>query len=154
MNLELLRTNHSIGEANYHIQITVAYRKPVFEDGLVKLLVRDYILAAARRHGIAVSAIGFGIDHCHLFATDCKNFSPSKVAQILKGFSSFMMRKHHRSLFENHLWGDKFWSSGYFYRTVGVVNAETVKTYVEHSQEKHWKIYSHQQKNLYEFSAS
>ena len=41
----------------------------------------------------------------------------------------------HRDLFRDKLYGDKFWSGGYFARTVGAVNAETVKKYVAESQE-------------------
>ena len=149
-----MRASHSVGEANYHIQITAAYRRRIFDSKETKILTRDYILAAARKHGIAVSAIGFGTDHCHVFTTACKNFSPAKVAQLLKGFSSFMMRKNHKTLFQNQLWGDKFWSGGYFYRTVGAVNSKTVKRYVAHTQEKHWKVHSHAQRNLFEFNAS
>jgi len=49
------------------------------------------------------------------------------------------MRDGHKSLFVNKLWGKKFWSSGYFHRTVGAVNATTVKKYVAESQGKHWQ---------------
>ncbi len=143
----------SEGIVNYHIQITVAYRRAIFEDDGTKILTRDYILAAARKHGIAVSAIGFGTNHCHVFTTACKNHSPAKVAQVLKGFSSHMMRKHHRILFHDQLWGDRFWTSGYFYRTAGAVNTKTVRHYVAQTQEKHWKVYTHAQKNLFEFAS-
>jgi len=49
-----------------------------------------------------------------------------------------MMRKWHSKLFEDKLWGDKFWTSGYFYRTVGAVNAETVKKYIQEGQLTDW----------------
>ena len=49
------------------------------------------------------------------------------------------MRKGHRFLFKNKLWGKKFWSGGYFYRTVGIVTKQTVKKYVKESQQKHWE---------------
>ncbi len=153
MKIELLSSSHSVGEANYHIQITPAYRQDIFADELVKILTRDYLLAAASRHGIKISAIGFGPDHCHIFCTDCKNHSASQVAKLLKGFSSYMMRKHHANLFADKLYGDKFWSSGYFYRTVGAVNSQTINRYVEQSQEKHWKKEVKQTK-LLEFTAS
>jgi REP element-mobilizing transposase RayT len=42
-------------------------------------------------------------------------------------------------MFHDKLWGKKFWSSGYFHRTVGVVTAETVRRYVKESQKKHWE---------------
>ena len=35
------------------------------------------------------------------------------------------------------LWGDSFWSDGYF-RSVGSTTAETVWYYVQNSQRKHW----------------
>ena len=139
MKIELLSSSHSVGEANYHIQITPAYRQDIFADELVKLLTRDYLLAAASKHKITIAAIGFGPDHCHIFCTNCKNHSPAQVAKLLKGFSSYMMRKHHMQLFVDKLYGKKFWSAGYFYRTVGAVNSLTVNRYVEQSQQKHWK---------------
>jgi putative transposase len=152
MSFELIRSSHSVGEANYHLQFTAAYRCGVFRDELVKLLTRDYLLAAAKRHGISIAAIGFGPDHCHVFTEACKNHSPSQAAQLLKGFSSFMMRKHHRDFFRHMLWGKKFWTGGYFYRTVGAVNAETVRRYVEEEQGKHWE--DRKQTKLIEFTAN
>jgi putative transposase len=154
MKVELIKSSHSVGEANYHIQITPAYRAAIFEDPAVKTLTRDYILAAARNHGITVAAIGFGGDHCHVFTVACKNHSAAKVAQLLKGFSSRMMRKHHRDLLIGDLWGDKFWTGGYFYRTVGAVNSNTVQKYVEHSQSKHWTVNRGTQKQLFQFTAN
>jgi len=154
MEVELIKSSHSVGEANYHIQITPAYRAPVFADPLIRVLTRDYILAGARMHGITVAAIGFGDDHCHLFTVGCKNHSAAQVAKLLKGFSSRMMRKHHRDLFTSDLWGDKFWTGGYFYRTVGAVNSATVQRYVEHSQRKHWKVSRGMQKNLLQFDVN
>ena len=152
MSVELIKNSHSVGEANYHMQFTPAYRKGIFADEAVQTLTRDYLLAAANRHRITITAIGFGPDHCHVFCTHCKNHSPSQVAKLLKGFSSYMMRKHHWQFFGDDLWGKKFWSSGYFYRTVGVVNSETVRKYVEESQEKHWQK-EHRQAKLIEFTA-
>jgi putative transposase len=152
MECEILRGSHSTGEANYHLQFTPAYRRGIFENELTRILTRDYILAAAARHGIAISAIGFGPDHCHVFTESCKNHSVAEAANLLKGFSSRMMRKRHRDLFCDQLYGKKFWTAGYFYRTVGAVNSETVRLYVEQSQQKHWRQETGQQ-NLIQFGA-
>jgi len=69
-----------------------------------------------------------------------------------------MMRKNHRKFFNDKLWGDKFWSAGYFYRTVGAVNSDTIKHYVEESQGKHFgpkeeAYVKHVQKNLINFGS-
>jgi len=64
------------------------------------------------------------------------------------------MRKGHKELFVDKLYGKKFWSSGYFYRTVGVVTAETVKRYVAEGQKKHWvELEQKKQKTLLNYSA-
>src|SRR3989338_1886717 len=135
MNVELISGSHNVGETNLHLQFTPAYRQDIFRGEAVRILTRDYLLSAARIHGFCISAIGLGNDNAHIFVTDWKNFSVAKLAQLLKGFSSRMMRKFHRELFSEDLWGKKFWSAGYFYRTVGAVNSATVKKYVAESQE-------------------
>ena len=45
---------------------------------------------------------------------------------------------------ETKLWGDAFWSSGYFYRSVGSTTNEAINWYIEHAQRKHWKALDHQ----------
>jgi REP element-mobilizing transposase RayT len=49
------------------------------------------------------------------------------------------MRKHFSYLFKDKLWGKKFWTEGHFYRSVGAVNKETMKQYIEECQDKHWQ---------------
>ncbi len=150
MKHELFSSSHAVGEANYHIQLTPAYRCPIFADECVRVLTRDYMLAAAMRWKITISAISFGPDHSHVFCAQCKNYSVAKLVGLLKGFSSYMMRKNHANLLHPWLRKKKFWSGGYFYRTVGAVNAVTVRRYVEESQSKHWKV-EKAQRSLLEF---
>lgn len=149
MQIELIRSSHCIGESNVHLGLTPKYRRAIFDDGATRILTRDYILASSRRHRFVVAAIGFDPDHCHVFVTNWKNFSIAKLANLIKGFSSYMMRKHHWDLFKDELYGDSFWSDGYFYRTVGAVNAETVKRYVSESQDYSVEIGA--QRKLIEF---
>ncbi len=150
MQIELIRSSHSVTETNLHLQVTPAFRREVFEEEVMRILVRDYMLYQANKWGFEITAMGFGDDHLHIFVTRWKNFAPAKLAQLLKGFSSIMMRRHHWDYFKDKLWGKKFWSEGYFARTVGAVNAETVKRYVEQSQEYKVDIKA-RQKNLLQF---
>jgi len=138
MKIETRRYSHAVGEFNYHIQLTPAYRRGIFGNEKVLKLTKEYILAKANELKVEIFAIEFGPDHVHIFVVDCKNYAPCKLVQFLKGFSSRMMRKNHWNFFRGDLWGKKFWSSGYFCRTVGSVTAETVEHYIIESQEKHW----------------
>ena len=150
--IELYRSSHSVTETNLHLQLTPAYRQDLFVDEATRTLLRDYLLEQAKRKGFEISAMGLGDDHVHVFVTKWKNFAPAKLAQLLKGYSSRMMRKEHWELVKDKLWGDKLWSGGYFCRTVGAVNAETVKHYVEESQEYKVQVKA-RQKSLIQFKA-
>lgn len=139
MEIELVRTTSSIGESCLHLQLTPAYRRDIFVSEQVTELTKIYFLEKAKNLGVFVSAMDVGPDHFHAFITNWKKYSVEKIANHFKGFTSYMMRTHHRHLFRDKLWGKKFWSEGYFYRTVGVVTREAVQFYIQHSQKKHWK---------------
>jgi|TARA_Y100000310_G_scaffold288168_1_gene313579 putative transposase len=154
MKNELRCSAHTVGESNLHLQFTPAYRREIFENNLVRELTIAYLFERAKQLKVFVSAIDCGPDHIHLFVEHWKNWSIKDLARELKSYSSRKMRKGHRQLFINELWGKKFWSAGYFHRTVGAVNAETVKRYVEQSQSKHWEVKSkNAQKTLLSYAS-
>ena len=139
MKTELIASSHAVGESNYHIQLTPAYRRDIFSEPLVAELTIAYIVQRSQEMKIEVAAIECGPDHLHLFVKQWKNWKIPVLAGQLKTYSSRMMRKGHKQLFSDKLWGKKFWSSGYFHRTVGAVTAETVKRYIAEGQKKHWE---------------
>lgn len=141
---ELRSSAHTVGETNLHLQFTPAYRQDVFENELVRELTVAYVLQRSQEMKVNIAAIECGPDHLHLFVTNWKNWSISVLAGSLKSYSSRKMRKGHLEMFKDKLYGHKFWSAGYFHRTVGVVTAETVKRYIEEGQQKHWQ--EHEQK--------
>ncbi len=140
MENELRSSGHTVGETNLHLQFTPAYRRDIFVEPFVRELTVAYILQRSREMKIDITAIECGPDHLHIFVKNWKNWKIPVLAGQLKTYSSRMMRKGHRYMFSDKLWGNKFWSAGYFHRTVGVVTAETVKKYIAKSQKKHWKI--------------
>lgn len=146
---------HCVGEANWHLQFTPAYRQDIFVNKLVRELTLNFLFEGAKKLGVIISALEFGPDHVHLFLEQTRKVSVSYAVQILKGFSSLQMRKSFKSLFEDKLWGEKFWSAGYFYQTVGVITSETVKKYISQGQKKHWinsEETNKQQKTLFTYT--
>ena len=139
MGNELRHGAHTVGETNLHLQFTPAYRRDIFREPLARELTIAYLVERAQQLKVRVSAIDCGPDHIHLFIEEWKNYSIKDLARELKMYSSRKMRKGHSYLFYNKLWGKKFWSAGYFHRTVGEVTAETVRRYVKESQKKHWE---------------
>jgi len=139
MKIKIRSYSHAVGEFNYHIQITPAYRRGVMENEKVTKLVKAYISAKLDELKVEIVTMKGGPDHLHIFVANCKNIAPAKLIQQLKGFSSYMMRKNHSGLIRNCLWGEKFWSEGYFCRSIGSTTTDAVEFYIKYSQDKHWK---------------
>ena len=150
---ELRASGHTVGETNLHLQFTPAFRREIFREPLARELTIAYVMQRSQQMKIQIAAIECGPDHLHLFVKNWKNWAVKILACQLKSYSSRMMRKGHFALFSDKLWGKKFWSAGYFHRTVGAVTAETVKRYIAEGQKKHWKQIEHkEQKTLMNFN--
>ena len=150
---ELRASGHTVGETNLHLQFTPAFRREIFREPLARELTVAYVMQRSQQMKIQIAAIECGPDHLHLFVKNWKNWAVKILACQLKSYSSRMMRKGHFALFSDKLWGKKFWSAGYFHRTVGAVTSETVKRYIAEGQKKHWKQIEHkEQKTLMNFN--
>lgn len=154
MKNELRGSVHTMGESNLHLQFTPAFRRDIFCDPLVRELTVAYVVLRAKKLCVDVAAIECGPDHLHIFVREWKRWSIAMLVGQLKTYSSRMMRKGHQYLFDDKLWGKKFWSAGYFYRTVGEVTADTVKKYVQEGQKKHWEAREEKtQQTLFNYSS-
>ena len=136
---QLERYRHCVGESALHLQFTPKYRREVFEDNIIQERCRAILQDIAKRLGIELSALEFGPDHAHAFVTRWRKYSPSQLAQYLKGASSRELRLTLWERVKRYEWGKAFWSSGYYFGTVGRVTSETVKYYIERQQGKHWE---------------
>lgn len=123
MSFKLISAAHSLGEANIHFQFIPKYRREVFRDEKVKEACEVCFRQVADELGVALHAVEFGLDHCHLFVGAYKNHSVAELAQRFKGTSSRMIRQT--------LWSEDFWCAGYFYRSVGSVTSEAMEWYFD-----------------------
>lgn len=143
--MELMRGHHSVGEANLHLQFTPKYRRDVFRDEVVKRVCQESFHETAEGLGLMIHALAFGPDHIHVFVGACKNHSVAEVVKRLKGASSRRVRQECWNRIKSKLWGGAFWSSGYFYRSVGSTTSEAIQYYIERSQGKHWKALDYEE---------
>ncbi len=137
----LLNYTHCVVGANLHLQFTPAYRRDIFCDSEVITLCRTVFGVVAKELGVEMAACEFGPDHVHLFLSGWKNYAIPDLVQRLKGRSSREIREKLWNRIKSKLWGDKFWSGGYFAETVGRITAENAKYYIERQQGKHWNSY-------------
>lgn len=139
MKFELIKSSHAVGESNFHIQLTPAYRQDIFRDNQVAELTLAFIVEKLNELKVVILGYGFGPEHLHLFLANVRFVGEAEMVRQIKGYSSYKMRKMFSHLFSDKLYGKKFWTEGHFYRSVGAVNYETMKQYVEESQQKHWE---------------
>ncbi len=99
---------------------------PVFRFPNYVREMQEFLRAIARRHGIAVHEMEIEPDHIHLFVGLPPTLCISKAFQLLKGGSSYLMRKKHKTMQKYKA----LWSRGKFYRSIGSATAEAIHYYI------------------------
>jgi putative transposase len=72
-------------------------------------------------------------DHIHMLLSAPPQLAPAKLVQYIKGRSSRRLQEEFPELRKRY-WGQHLWARGYFCATVGVVNEETIKAYIENQR--------------------
>jgi putative transposase len=63
------------------------------------------------------------------------SISPSKLAQLLKGRSSFKIQQEFPEL-KKRYWGQHIWARGFFCASVGSVTDEMIRDYIARHKDK------------------
>lgn len=121
-----------------HLILTTAYRARVFDNSDVRQHIAEYISCWAAINDAVVEAVGFGPDHVHLLLLTLHGGFTSELVRSLKSNTSLLARKRHAAAIRPHLWGSRFWSRGYWHRSVPPSAVTATRRYIEHGQAKHW----------------
>ncbi len=81
-------------------------------------------------NGWKIHELNIQKDHVHLLVQLKQDVSVRKAVQLLKGGSSKKIREEFPEL-EEFLWGSSFWADGYFAESVGQVNEESIRKYIQ-----------------------
>ena len=74
------------------------------------------------------------VDHVHMYVAIPPKMCVSEFMSYLKGKSTLMLFDRHPEY--QTKWGDRhFWARGYFVSTVGNVNEEMVRKYIQEQEE-------------------
>jgi putative transposase len=113
------------------------YRHKIFANEQVRLACEVFIHEASKRYKFKIHALKLEIDHVHLFVESHPTISPSKAAQLVKGYTSRLLFLEFPWLRQSLFRKCAFWSAGLFFRSVGNVTADTIEHYIEHAQGVH-----------------
>ena len=127
--------SHSFGESNFHIVFSPAYRHPVLT-GRVGFVCDREFEQIAQHYGFAIVAKRVLAEHTHHFVSLAPWQSPSWVVQRLKAlsaqklFATFPYLRIKSSTDRCRFWNGKFWSTGYFFRSIGSTTDRAVEFYI------------------------
>ena len=120
---------HTRHKLEYHLIWIPKYRKRVLR-GKIAARLRGLLYEGSRINDWWISKLNIQHDHVHVLIQLTPRTSVAEAVQILKGGTSRIIRKEFPEL-EEFLWGDSFWADGYFAETVGQIDAEIVRKYID-----------------------
>ena len=108
----------SVGNNMKHVQITTKYRYNMIQKELIKTYCKVAIEEACKKHEIKIVIINVQINHVHLIVDCPRTMCDSKLLQIIKGLSSYILFRLCPNLRKKYPNGT-FWNAGYFCCSVG-----------------------------------
>ena len=113
-----------------HMVFSTKNREPFLNSPALRKKVFQHIKNNATEKGIWLDCVNGHNDHAHCLISLDKEQSISKVAQLIKGESSFWINQN-KLTEEKFIWQDDYWTVG-----VSERHLEKVRKYI-HNQEAH-----------------
>ncbi len=122
--------SHTVYDIKYHFIWITKYRYKILR-GRIAERAREILMQGCEVNGLVILKGSVGTDHVHMLLSCPTDMSPSKIMQLLKGRTSKILQDEFPEL-KKRYWGQHIWARGYFCGTVGEVDEETIKSYIEH----------------------
>lgn len=129
MNDRYRRGAHTVLELKYHLARKTKCGFPVLR-GEIGPFLREVVRRVCAEKGMTVISGSVRTNHVNMLIDAPAHMSPAKIAQILKGRSSYKIQAQFPHLKKRYL-GRHLWASGYFCATVWTVDEGTIKRYIE-----------------------
>lgn len=124
-----IRTSHAHLDFSYHIVFVPKRRRKIF--GGVRSQQAELVFRqVAQEIGVRFDTIKVAIDHVHMLAYIPPDITVSKALQVLKGKSAHELLKQFPEL-RKELPPNTFWAIGYYARTIGELNEQLVRNYIQ-----------------------
>jgi len=121
---------HNVSEAYYHIQLTIKYRKSLFNQQTESVLM-DTIRGFKERYAIEITHVGFDKNHVHFLIRFLPKYSGGQVIRLLKMITAKQIFRQVPEI-KKSLWGGEFWTDGYYFATVsGKGDKKVIEKYIE-----------------------
>lgn len=131
--MDLKSTKGAAYNINYHLVWCPKYRRKILT-GSISNRLSELFKEIAHKWQVQIIAHEVMPDHVHLFVSAPPKYSPSKLAQLFKGTTSYVLRLEFPEV-KKLIWkAGTLWSPGYYVGTAGNVSAATIQRYIEECQ--------------------
>lgn len=130
MSKEYKHGRTSVYKLNYHIVWCVKYRRKVLTEDVAARLC-DILKQIGEEKGFDVVEAKVGEnDHVHCFVSAPPKHSVTDIAKWLKGISGRWILMEFPGI-KDKLWRGDLWNGSYFAESIGTVNEDVVRKYIE-----------------------
>ena len=129
---EYRQSGHALCDSKYHLVWITKYRYKILR-GEVAERARDLIRQICHAREVVIMRGSISPDHIPMLVSAPAHLAPSKLVQYIKGRSSRWLQEEFPHLRKRY-WGQHLWARGYFCATVGAVDEETIKAYIENQR--------------------
>ncbi|WP_438938912.1 IS200/IS605 family transposase [Brevibacillus laterosporus] len=132
MSRSVESNNNIVFDCKYHVVFCPKYRKKVLIEP-VDVRLKELFLEKAQELRAEVVEMEIMPDHVHLLITCDPQFGIHRIVKHLKGYTSRVLRMEFRHL-KSRL--PSLWTNSYFVATVGTVQLDVIKQYIESRKER------------------
>ena len=122
--------SHTAYNIEYHFVWVTKYRYKVLK-GDVAVRLRELIRQTCEAFEIRILSGVVSQDHVHILVSAPPTLAPSEIMRRIKGRSAAKLFEEFPTLHKRY-WGRHFWARGYFWRAVGQVTEEMIRSYLQH----------------------
>ena len=128
--MEYKSNNNIVYSCKYHIVWCPKYRRKVLV-GEVEARLKELIINTCNEIKVDIIEMEIMPDHVHLLLEVDPQYGVNKAIKLIKGRSSFYLRKEFKSLTTKL---PTLWSNSYFISTVGGAPLSIIKQYIENQK--------------------
>jgi len=127
MKKQLQHSSKSVYNLGYHLVWSPKYRKKILT-GKIERTLKWILYKKAREIGIWIKDLEIMPDHVHIFIKSNPSLDISWIVKMLKGSSSYEIKKRFPWIKYN------LWRRGYFCESVGHISEYTIRRYIQNQK--------------------
>lgn len=133
--MEEKKSKHSTSKLGYHIIWCPKFRHPILTEQ-VEIELKHILGETCLAYGWELHELEIMPDHVHCYIQASPHTAPSEIASTLKSISAVKLFTLFPHLKQQKFWGTGLWSPSTYYGSVGEVNEEIVRKYIQNQKSK------------------